>query len=71
MFTQKLKGVFARKTKGKPVEQHTSIQEKLQRHKRLTEEEFWSYYAELNKKGPEVRYPRPENWSNYEFSSAS
>ena len=71
MFTQKLKEVLARKSKGQPIEEQNLILGKLEKHERLTDDEFWSLYSSIRKNGPEVRYPNPQDYTNYEFTRGS
>lgn len=71
MFTQKLREILAKKRKGLPGEGQKTILDKLEKHERLTNDEFWSVYASIKKDGPEVRYPNPQNYANFEFSRDS
>jgi len=71
IFAEKLKEVLLRNRKDQTSENQNRLIDKLEKHERLTDEEFWSVYASIKKSGPEVRYPNPQNYANYEFTQDS
>jgi len=65
IFAEKLKEILTRKEKEQPAGDRKTIMDKLEKHERLTDGEFWSVYESIHKEGPEVKYSYPNNWTNY------
>ncbi len=62
IFKGNLTKMLTRKGKKQPEEKSTSIDDKLKRRERLTDDEFWTVYASIHKEGPQVKFQNPDNW---------
>jgi hypothetical protein len=62
IFKVNLTKMLTRKGKNQPEKKPTSIDDKLKRQERLTEDEFWTVYASIHKEGPQVKFQNPDNW---------
>lgn len=62
IFKGNITKMLTRKGKNQPEKNPTSIDDKLKRQERLTEDEFWTVYASIRKEGPQVKFQNPDNW---------